>query len=1071
MNTANLDPTLIQALEWRCIGPPRGGRAPAVAGHPTEDMVFYFGACGGGVWKTNDGGTYWENISDGYFTAAAVGALALSESDPNVLYAGTGETNIRLDVTYGDGVYKSTDGGSSWSHVGLKETRHIGEIRIHPQDPDLVYVAALGHVFGPNPERGVFRSRDGGNTWDKVLYRSEKAGAVDLSMDPRNPRVLYAAIWEAYRNFWTLSSGGPGSGIFRTRDGGDTWEELSDRPGLPTGLKGKIGIAASPARSGRVWAIIEAEEGGLFRSDDGGDTWELMSDHRELYQRPFYYCHVFADPCDAETVYITNLKMWKSTDGGRTFTEITTPHGDNHDLWIDPHNPKRMIEGNDGGACVTFNGGSTWSTIYNQLTSQFYRITTDGRFPYQVYATQQDNSSITVPSATEYGAIPWNHCYPVGTGESGDIAVHPEDPDIAYIGAIGSSPGGNGVLQRYDHRSRQIRLVNVWPEDNFGWAPKDLKYRFSWTFPIAFSPHDSRVLYAAGNHIFRSTDEGNSWEAISPDLSRNDPNTLGLSGGPITHDNTGAEGYGTVYAFAESPHEAGVFWAGSDDGLIHISRNGAQTWEDITPPELPEFTLISKIALSPHAPGSAWVAATRVKLDDYGPYLFTTEDYGRSWKNISGAFPADEITRVVCEDPVRPGLLYVGTESGIYISLDHGASWQRLQTNLPVVPVYDLVVKDEDLVAGTHGRSFWILDDLSPLRQLQQEKIRGPQLFAPRPSYRRWLNWSNNLFHGPGKNYMLGLGANAAFYQEESPDGEPGRRFLDAGQNPPQGVIIYYALDAEPAAPIQLEFLDAEGNHIKTFASKTEADVGSDDENEDESAETEDRFAPAAAGLNRFVWDMRYPEAPKVIPDKTRKKPIDGPRPLPSKAKNGPVAAPGHYQVRLKVGAAEWTQPFEIRPDPRVQATREDLDAQFELWQRIHAKLGQTNETVNQIRRLRFQARDWARRTGQTHAEIAAAAKDLAEKLLAIESELIQTKEHSPADRIRLPARLNAKLSGLTSVVGIADAAPTQQSYAVFEHLAAQVDEQRDLLEALREKELADLNRQIARAALPPLAT
>ncbi len=1072
MDASQSDPTLLQGLKWRCIGPPRGGRVAAVAGHPTESMVFYFGACGGGVWKTTDGGTYWENISDGYFNSAAIGAIAVSESDPNVLYAGTGETNIRLDVTSGDGVYKTTDGGRTWSHAGLKDTRHIGEIRIHPQDPDRVYVAALGHLYGPNPERGVFRSKDGGQTWGKVLFRSDKAGAVDLTMDPDNPRILYASIWEAYRNFWTFSSGGPDSGLYRTRDGGDTWEDLTDKAELPKGLKGKIGVTASPAQPGRVWAIVEAEQGGVFRSDDGGDTWELLTDHRDLYQRPFYYCHIFADPQDPETVYVTNLKMWKSTDGGRTFTEITTPHGDNHDLWIDPRDPGRMIEGNDGGACVSFNGGQTWSTIYNQPTSQFYRVTTDTRFPYQVYATQQDNSSITVPSATEYGGIPWSHCYPVGTGESGDIAVHPQDPDIAYIGAIGSSPGGNGVLQRYDHRTRQIRLVNVWPEESSGWAPNDLKYRFSWTFPIAFSPHDSQVLYAAGNLIFRSTDEGNSWEAISPDLTRNDPSTLGVSGGPITHDNTGAEGYGTVYAFVESPHEPGVLWAGSDDGLIHISRNGGRTWQDITPPDLPELTLISKIEASPHVPDTAWVAATRYKLDDYGPYLYCTRDYGQTWQNISAGFPEDEFTRVVREDPVRPGLLYVGTESGVYISLDHGSSWQRLQTNLPVVPIYDLVVKDEDLVAGTHGRSFWILDDLTPLRRFEEETTRAPaHLFAPCPAYRRWLTWSTNLFRGPGKNYMLGLGAHAAFYQDKSPEGEPTRRLLDAGENPPQGVIVYYTLNQTPGEPIRLEFLDAQGERIKVFTSKTEEDDTDRQKDEDDTGDEEDRFAPAAAGLNRFVWDMRHPEAPKVLPDKTKKKPLNGPRSQPHTPRSGPLAPPGQYQVRLVLGEEEWTQSFEIRKDPRVQASQEDLDAQFELWRRIHARLSEANQAINRIRRIRYQVKEWEGRTDQTDATVIEAAKALGEKLLAIENELIQTGEESPADRIRHPSRLNAKLAGLTSVVDVADAAPPQQAYDVFEHLAAQLDGRLGELEALIEKDVADFNQQIRQADLPPIAT
>ena len=1071
MNTAKLDPALLQELKWRCIGPPRGGRVAAVSGHPTEPMVFYFGACAGGVWKTIDGGTYWENISDGYFNSAAIGALAISECDPNVLYAGTGETNIRLDVTGGDGVYKTTDGGRTWSHVGLKETRYIGEIRIHPNNPDLVYVAALGHIYGPNPERGVFRSADGGASWENVLFRSNKAGAVDLSMDPSNPRILYASIWEAYRNFWTLSSGGPDSGLYRTRDGGDTWEDLSACPGLPEGIKGKIGVAASPVKSGRVWAIIEAEKRGLYRSDDSGDTWELLTDHHDLIHRPFYYCHVFADPQDSETVYVTNLKMWKSTDGGRTFTQITTPHGDNHDLWIDPQNPQRMIEGNDGGACVSFNGGQTWSTIYNQLTSQFYRVTTDTRFPYQVYGTQQDNSSITVPSATEYGGIPWSHCYPVGTGESGDIAVHPEDPNIAYVGAIGSSPGGNGVLQRYDHRTRQLRLVNAWPEDYFGWAPKDLKYRFSWTYPILFSPHDPNVLYIAGNRIFRSTDEGNSWEAISPDLSRNDPSTLGPSGGPLTHDNSGAEGYGTVYAFAESPHEQGEFWAGSDDGLIHISRDNGDTWQDITPPDVEAFTLIGKIEVSPHATGTAWVAATRYKLDDNKPYLYLTEDYGQTWQNICANFPQDAFTRVIREDPVRPGLLYVATETGLYISLDRGTHWKRLQNNLPVVPIYDLVIKDDDLVAATHGRSFWILDDLGPLRQLQEEVTLSPaHLFAPSRTYCRWLNWDADLYQGPGLHYTLAMGAHAAFYEEKSPTGVPIRKLLDAGENPPQGVIVYYILKDVPTEPIQLEFLDTDGASIKLFSSKIEEDNTNKDEGE-EPEKKEERFVPAAPGLNRFVWNMRTPDTPEVQPDKNQKKPIDGPRSLEHKQANGPLVPPGTYQVRLSLGEKTWTQSFEIHKDPRVQATQEDFDARSALWRKIHDKLSQTIETINRIRKIRSQIREWTRSTEKAGSQITAAAKALHENLLAIESDLTLVGEDSIGVRLRLPDRLDTKLAGLTKVISVGDFAPTKQTYDVFAHLSAQLDELLVRLGKLIQEDVTALNESIQQAQLPLIST
>ena len=1071
MSNSQSDSNLFRSLKWRCIGPPRGGRVVAVAGHPTEPAVFYFGACAGGVWKTDDAGTYWENVSDGFFNSAAVGAIAVADADPNVIYAGTGETTIRLDVSYGNGVYKSTDGGKTWANVGLAETRHIGKIRIHPQNPDLVYVAALGHAFGPNEERGVFRSKDGGSTWENILFRSEKAGAVDLAMDPNNPRILYAAIWETYRNFWELSSGGPDSSFYKSTDGGDTWEEITDNPGLPKGIKGKIGVAASPAKSDRVWAIVEAEKGGLHRSDDGGETWELLTANRDLWHRPFYYCHIFADPQDPDTVYVLNLKMWKSTDGGHTFTEITTPHGDNHDLWIDPHNPRRMIEGNDGGACVSFNGGASWTTIYNQLTSQFYRIETDNRFPYRVYATQQDNSSISVPSASEYGGIHWVDCYPVGTGESGDIVVHPDNPDIAYIGAVGSSPGGSGVLQRYDHRTRQIRLVNVWPEEYVGLGPKDLKYRFSWTSPIAFSPHNPDVLYTAGNLIFRSTDEGSSWEPISPDLTRNDVTKLGPSGGPITKDASGAEHYATVYAFVESSHEPGVFWAGSDDGLIHISRDGGQRWENITPPDLLEWSLISNIEASPHDPATAYVAVTRYKLDDYQPYLYKTDDYGKTWRIISGSFPDGEITRVIREDPVRSGLLYVGTETGIYVSLDDGESWQRLQNNLPVVPVYDLKIKDGDLVAGTHGRSFWILDDVTPLRQLAEEAAQAPLLlFEPRSTYRRWLQWGAGMFRSEtGKNYQMGLGAPATFYVEKSSDGEGTRRFLDAGEGPPQGVIVYYLLGDTPADPVELTFLDANGAEIKTFTPKPEeADDAEDDETSSDAKE--DRYIPAEPGLNRFVWDMRYPDSQAVMEAQNGKQET-----LPDKPKNGPLASPGTYQVQLKVGEQTQTQTFELCKDPRVTASQADFNAQFELWSQIRDKLSETNEVINRLRRMQRQVNEWkdrvdAREDTNTEA-IREAAEALQGKLKAIEGELIQTGADTIADRLRMSSKLSGKLAGLVSVVSVADFAPPKQAYDLFEELSSQIDAQLDQLRSVIEEDVAAFNDLISEASVPAVVT
>ncbi|NKB70690.1 MAG: glycosyl hydrolase [Candidatus Latescibacteria bacterium] len=1062
VNSIQLEDRFTQGLKWRCIGPPRGGRVVAVAGHPTQREVFYFGACAGGVWKSEDAGTSWENISDGYFNSAAIGALTVAQADPNIMYAGTGETTIRLDVSYGDGVYRSTDGGASWQHLGLEETRHIGAIRVDPRDPDRVYVAALGHAFGPNSERGVYRSLDGGRNWQQVLFRSDKAGAIDLSLDPTNPRILYASLWQAQRTFWDLSSGGPDSSLYKSVDGGDTWEEITDKPGLPAGIKGKMGVVASPARAGRIWAIVEAEKAGLYRSDDGGATWELVSDERGLIERPWYYCHVFADPQNEDTVWVANLRLWKSTDGGCNFVEVTTPHGDNHALWIDADDPRRMIEGNDGGACVSFNGGASWSTIYNQLTAQFYRLDTDNRFPYRVYATQQDNSSIAVPSATEFGAIAWTDCYPAGTGESGAIAVDPGDDDIVFLGAVGSSPGGSGALQRYDHRTRQIRLVNVWPEEYFGWGAGDLKYRFSWTFPIAFSPHDRGVLYAAGNEIFRSRDQGSSWESISPDLTRADPYKLKVSGGPLTIDASGAENYGTVYAFAESSLQAGLLWAGSDDGLVHVSSDGGGHWEEVTPADLPEWALIGCIEPSRHDAQVAYLAATRYKLDDYRAYIYKTEDGGRSWQAIAG-LPTGQISRVVREDPVCPGLLYVGTETGIYASVDDGVNWRSLQGNLPVVPVYDLAVKDGDLVAATHGRSFWILDDVAPLRQLAADAAGGTRLFAPSPAYRRWLQWGAfwKREAGDSKYYMTGLGGAALFRQGEVEDGSWGRQYLDAGENPPQGVLVYYWLEEDIEEPLALSFRDAQGEEITAFTSCPDEEDSGDEEQEKDTGPAEVYAPPCRAGLNRFVWDMRYPDAP----------PLAGPD--NKKGTNGPLAPPGRYQVVLEVGTQTWTQSFEICKDPRSTATPDEFQAQFELWRKIRDKTAQVHAAVDRVRQLRQQVEQWrdrAQKMDEEGAEVVTAARQLDDKLKEIEGQLSQTEDKSGSGGLRLPVRLNDKIAGLASVVACADEAPPQQAYEVFDHLAREIEAQRVRLDGLVAGDIAAFDDIVRRCGIPALS-
>ena len=1011
----------------------------AVAGDPLEPLTFYFGACAGGVWKTTDGGTYWENVSDGYFKTAAVGAIAVAESDHNVVYAGTGESCIRGNVSHGDGVYKSTDGGSTWVHIGLEDTRHIARVRVHPKDPDLVYVAALGHAFGPNEQRGVFRSRDGGTTWERVLYRSEKAGAIDLAMDPDNPRIMYASIWEALRQPWGMSSGGPDSGLFRSADGGETWEELTDKPGLPTGVKGRIGVAVSPARKGRVWAMVEAEKGGLYRSDDGGATWRLVNEEGALVFRPFYFSHVYADPVDPEVVYVLSFQMWRSADGGRTFTEVTTPHPDNHDLWIDPLNPHRMIEGNDGGACVSFTGGESWSNIYNQPTAQFYHVTTDNQFPYRVYGAQQDNSTISVPSRTNKGAIFPKDSQSVGPSESGYVAVRPDDPNVVYSG--GNDPGGGDCVQIYDLRTGQVRIVPVWPELSRGQHLKHHKYRFQWTYPLVISPHDPDTVYAAGNRVFRTRDEGATWEPVSPELTRADETKMEPSGGPITLDVSAVEYYGTVFAFAESPHEPGVFWAGTDDGLVHLSRDDGKTWENVTPPDLPDWSLVTTIEVSPHNPACAYLAATRYKLDDVLPYLYRTDDYGENWSKITDGIPGNDFTRVVREDPVRQNLLYAGTETGVYVSSDAGGLWQSLQANLPAVPVSDMVVKGNELIISTNGRSFWILDDLSLLRELTAvDSLGAMHLFEPAPTYRIVSRVPD---YGPGKNYIWMVEEIVTFKDTKLPNGTARRKFLNAGTNPPEGVIISYSLEEKPETETTLAILDSTGDTIRVFSSRQP-------EKPMAQGIHPPPTLPAERGMNRFVWDMRYP----------------GPHPIESDGKSvrhitGPLAPPGSYRVRLTVGDQAETRRFELLKNPNAAASDEELQGQFALQLGVRDKLSEGHDAITRALHVRRQVDEWVSRAAGSHAEkqVSQAAEQLKRTLLDIVDELAEYDVADPSfpavspELVSLPPRLTNKLAGLLRVLGDTEA-PGRAFRDVFDELSKKTDTRVDALEQVMDSGL-----------------
>ena len=1183
--TPSLIDQLLDAMRFRCIGPPRGGRVVAVAGDPVEPAVFYFGAVAGGIWKTEDAGATWENVSDGYLKTSSVGALAVSDSDPNVIYAGMGESTIRADVSHGDGVYKSTDRGRSWVHLGLADTRHVSEVRIHPRDPDRVYVAALGHAFGSNPERGVYRSTDGGACWERVLHPDERdgraspsrcdgTGAADLALDARNPTILYASLWTVHRNFWELASGGPGSGLWRSTDSGTTWTEITPNLGLPaSAVLGKIGVAASPARSGRVWALVESDTAsGLYRSDDFGETWTLASDRQDLRYRPWYYMHVFADPQDEDTVYVNNLRMWKSTDAGAHFTPVPTPHGDNHDLWIDPRDNRRMIQGNDGGANVSFNAGVSWSSVYNQLTAQLYTVDTDGRAPhYLVYGTQQDNSSIGVPSSTNDGAITWADCRVAGTGESGYVAVDPRDPDVVYVGAVGSSPGGGGALQRYDHRTGQIRLVNVWPEHHGGIGPGELKYRFGWTFPIRFSPHDPNVLYTGGNRVFRSTDEGQSWEPISPDLTRAAADKLGPSGGPITLDTSGAEHYCTLYALAESPHEPGVLWAGSDDGLVHLSRDGGRSWRDVTPPDLPEWSFVRTVEPSPHAPGTLYLAATRYKLDDPAPYLYRTADYGGSWQAITGsgdlAIPADDFTRVIRADPHCPGVLYAGTETGLHVSLDDGATWRRWRSNFPVTPVYDLKVEGADLVVATHGRSFWILDDLTPLHQAAAGAGDGPgsdsdagantdpgtdsnigsgtgpdsgsslslaadhdpgsafdagatpgsgstagsapasgsaqiRLYAPRRTWRLLPDVMGFITGNDGKDYSIGLGKAATYVASRNETGHVERRFLDAGEAAPIGAIVYYylpedlAADAQaagkaaepgsadsgapataptapgvlaasestasaggPAASFSLAFLDAEGGLIREFHPKL---AGYDTLSDEDKALDPGPWMPVHAGVNRFVWDLRYPGATRLHGNKTGEE-----------AERGPLVLPGTFQVRLTVGEHTLTESFEVVNDPRSPASLEELREQLDCLLAIRDRISAAYAGVRRIRETAGEVERWCARLSRRGGHEAAleAGKTLCEALAAVESTLVLPGKQTDTFGLNRRVRLNAALASVISIIDSADARPTVQARALAEEYMARIDDELERLHALLDHDLGAFNDLVSAAGLPPVDT
>ena len=998
-----------ERLKWRNIGPYRGGRSLGAAGSPGRTNEYYFGATGGGLWKTVDGGTNWFPVTDGQITSSSVGAVAVAETNPDVVYIGTGETQLRGSITQGDGVYKSVDGGKTWRHLGLKDTQAISRVRIHPTNPDIVYVAALGHPYGENEERGVFRSKDGGISWEKVLYVSNKAGAADLTIDRTNPNIIYASTWQVYRKAWKMWGGGPDCKLFKSVDGGDTWIDLTTNPGMPAAPLGKIGVAVSPVDPNRVWAMVEADSGGVFRSDDGGWSWKRTNSERKLRQRNFYYTRIYADPWDKDVVYGLNTRFYKSTDGGVTFDiMIRTPHGDQHDLWIDPNNPLRMINANDGGGNVTINGGKTW-TEQDFPTAQLYHVMATNDVPYHVAGAQQDNSTVAVPSEgwSNMQARGPNHgwYYPVGGGESGWISQHPTNLDIFYAGSQGA------LLTRYDRSNGQIRDIQVYPRFFSGEPASALPERWQWTFPIMFSPIDHNIMYTTSQHLWKTTDDGQSWERISPDLTLADPATLGPTGGLITNDMNGPEIYATIFALAPSFHDINTIWAGSDDGLMHITRDGGANWKKITPPDMPKYTRISIIDESRHHAGTAYVAANRYQVDDRAPYVWRTTDYGASWTKIIKGVAPGHFARAVREDHIKPGLLFLGTEHGAYVSFNAGDSWQSLQLNLPDTPIRDLVVKNDDVVLGTHGRGFWILDDINPMRQFTPETSSEDfKLFKPSDAIRGVYN------------------AAIQYYIKEQPDS------------------------------VTVEILDSTGNLVDTFVGKKPE--YKPDPNAPWWYGRSSTTPTTAAGLNRFTWNGRYSGATT----------FKGMIVWSARPQNGPKAPPGEYQVRLTVNGVSQTQSFILKMDPRLKGISEkDLQEQFELARKIRNKTSEANQAVSQIRAIRTQIKQVLEES--SFEDLKAVAQAILPKIATIEEALYQVKNRSGQDPLNFPIRLNNRLASLRRSIENGDARPTNGAYKVFEELTTELKGHLSSLESIIQTDLAKLNALLTQRNLKTISS
>ncbi len=996
------DESTYNTVKWRQVGPFRGGRAGTVEGINGKTNEYIMGTAGGGVWKTKDGGNSWACISDGYF-GGSIGTVAIAPSDQNVIYVGEGEQTLRGNVSSGDGLWRSTDGGTTWTDIGLKGTEHIARIRIHPVNPDIVYVAAIGNLWKPNTERGVYKTIDGGKTWKKILYESDKAGAGDLILDPNNPRIIYASTWEMKRNGYRMDSGGPGSKLWKSIDAGETWTDITRNEGLPKGVLGIIGVAVSPVNSDRIWTIVESEEGGVFRSDDAGKTWKKTSDNRNLRQRAWYYSRIYADTQLEDRVYVLNVGFWRSNDGGKSFDEIDTPHGDHHDLWINSDNNEILAIADDGGTQISYDTGENWTTPNNQPTAQFYRVTTDNHFPFRIYGAQQDNSTVRILHRTSESTITEQHWESTAGGESAHLAPDPLNPEIVYGGTY------KGYMMREDHSNGQNRSTNVWPDNPAGSGAEVMKYRFNWNFPVMFSPNNPKKLYAGSNYLHVTTNEGQSWQVISPDLSRNDPETIKSSGGPITQDNTGAEFYANIFAIAESTLEPGVIWVGSDDGLVHVTKDDGKTWTDVTPKGSPKFNMMNCIDIHPFKKGSAYLAATHYKFGDYTPYLYKTNDYGKTWELITNGIPDTYYTRAIRADKTREGLLYAGTERGMFISWDDGKNWKTFQLNLPLTSIRDLHIRDNMLIAATHGRSFWMIDDLGPIQQLNSEIANSTHyLFNPKPAYRM---------------------------AQSGGWGTPNTRLV--GENHPNGVLFnYFIKDYKPEMKVELRIEEVDGTLIKSYTNKAK------DRKDKLNVSTKE---------NRFVWDMRY-EGFKEFPGMV----------LYSSPNNGPKAVPGKYVAKLIVDEKESVQEFDIIKDPRLNNTFEDFQKQFDFLIATRDKVSDAHQAIIDIRSLREDINYFKKKLSEKEEfkEFLDLTKKFDGEMAVIENSIHMTKNQSSQDPLNFGIRINNRLAFLMADQQRGDFPPTDQAEEFRNEVTAELDAEiikLDELITLRLKEINEL--------------